>query len=128
MKILVIEDNASNMKFVTTVLEMDGYETLQSDNAENGIVIAKKEMPDLILMDILLPGLDGLTASGLLKNDKKTKDIPIIAMTSLAMKDDKEKIRTAGFDHYIIKPFHYKEFLETIKNILAKSNNQIDIS
>lgn len=123
MKILVIEDNESNMKFVITLLEMDGYETLRSDNAEQGIIIAKKEEPDLILMDILLPGLDGLTATGLLKNDEKTKDIPIIAMTSLAMKDDKENIAKAGFDHYITKPFQYKEFLETIRTVLNRSNN-----
>ena len=123
MKVLVIEDNASNMKFVVTLLEMDGYEVLQSDTAEKGIMLANNELPDLILMDILLPGLDGLTASGLLKNDDKTRNIPIIAMTSLAMKDDEEKISTASFDQYITKPFHYKEFLETIKNILTGANN-----
>lgn len=123
MKILVIEDNASNMKFVTNLLEMNGYETLRSDNAEQGIVIAKKDIPDLILMDILLPGLDGITATKLLKDDKRTKNVPIIAMTSLAMKDDEERIRAAGFDHYITKPLNYKEFLETIKNILSGSNN-----
>lgn len=123
MKILVIEDNKSNMKLVTTLLEMEGYEVLQSENAEQGIVIAKKETPDLILMDILLPGLDGLTASGLLKQDEKTKDLPVIAMTSLAMKDDEEKIKKAEFAHYITKPFNYKEFLEIIKEVLNRQDN-----
>lgn len=122
MKILVIEDNATNMKFVKALLEMDRYEILESDNAEQGIIISKKERPDLILMDILLPGLDGLTASGLLKKDERTKDIPVIAMTSLAMKDDEEKIKQAGFARYITKPFNYKEFLETIRTVLNRSN------
>lgn len=111
------------MKLVTNLLEMEGFETLQSDNAESGIIISKKEVPDLILMDILLPGMDGLTAANILKNDDETKDIPIIAITSLAMKKDEEKMKRSDFDVYITKPFNYKEFLEAVRNVLATSDN-----
>ena len=115
MKILIIEDNLSNMKLVSNLLKMSGYETLHANNAESGISIAREKLPALILMDIVLPGMDGLTAARVLKGDNRTEKIPVIAVTSLAMKSDNERVREEGFDAYITKPFDYKEFLETVK-------------
>jgi CheY-like chemotaxis protein len=115
MKILIIEDNPANMKLVLNILEMAGYTALQAFNAESGIAIAKEETPDLILMDIILSDMDGITASRILKSSRKTGNIPVIAMTSLAMSEDEEKIKEAGFDRYISKPFDYKEFLDIVK-------------
>lgn len=126
MKILIIEDNALNMKLASSLLEITGYETLQADNAESGIAVAKKEIPDLILMDIQLPGMDGVAATKLLKEEKLTKDIPIIAMTSFAMKGDKERMKEIGFDAYIPKPFDYKKFLTTIKYFLENKPHEME--
>ncbi|MDH4028577.1 MAG: response regulator [Nitrospirota bacterium] len=116
MKILIIEDNPANMKLVTNILELSGYPVLQAYNAETGISLAKAELPDLILMDIMLTGMDGLSASKILKNDESTRDIPIIAMTSMVMRSDDEKLKEAGCDMYISKPFSYKEFLEIVRS------------
>lgn len=118
MKILIIEDNASNMKLVSSILKMSGYKVLKAGDAETGITIAKDKLPDLILMDIQLPGMDGLAASRLLKDDEATKHIPIIAMTAFAMKGDMEKAKAAGCNDYISKPFNYQQFLETVKSFL----------
>ncbi len=109
-KILVIEDTPVNMELVTDLLEVAGYQVIQAENAETGIERARAEAPDLILMDVGLPGMDGLTAAGILKRDQLTKDIPIIALTSHAMKDDKERIMAAGCDGYITKPIDTREF------------------
>ena len=121
MKILIVEDDVSNMKFVSNLLEMSGYKILQADNAESGIAIAREELPDLVLMDIQLPGLDGITATRILKSDDRARNIPIIAMTSFAMKGDEGKMIEAGCDIYITKPFNYKEFLETVKSFWPDS-------
>ena len=118
MKILIIEDNESNMKFVSNLLEMNGHEILQAVNAETGILIAREKVPDIVLMDIVLPGMDGLEASRLLKRNPETESIPIIAMTSLAMKGDREKMKEAGCDMYVAKPFNYKELLDIVKSFL----------
>lgn len=121
MKILIIEDNASNMKLVSSILKMSGYKVLKAEDAETGITIAKDKLPDLILMDIQLPGMDGLAASRLLKDDEATKHIPIIAMTAFAMKGDMEKAKAAGCNDYISKPFNYQQFLETVKSFLPET-------
>jgi len=115
MKILIIEDNASNMKLVTNILKMSGYKVFQAGDAETGIAMVKDKAPDLILMDVQLPGMDGLAASRLLKDDEATKHIPIIAMTAFAMKGDMEKAKEAGCNEYISKPFNYQQFLELVK-------------
>ena len=93
---------------------------LKATDAETGVALAGSEQPDLILMDIQLPGMDGLRATGLLKGDVATRDIPIIALTALAMKGDEQRIRAAGCDGYIAKPLAYKEFLTTIAAELGK--------
>ncbi len=121
MKILIVEDNPANMNLVSNLLQMSGYDVLQAEDAGKGICIAKKEVPALILMDIQLPGIDGLTAVKHLKSNDITRKIPIIAMTSFAMKGDEEKMIEAGCDAYIAKPYDYKKFLEKVKSMLADS-------
>jgi two-component system cell cycle response regulator DivK len=119
-KVLVVEDNPANMTLSTFLLESAGHSVLKATDAETGLALAKTEQPDLILMDIQLPGMDGLRATALLKGDVVTRDIPVIALTALAMKGDEARIRAAGCDGYIAKPLAYKEFLATIAAELEK--------
>jgi len=116
--ILVIEDNALNMKLVKSLLEIGKYRFLAAENAESGIQIARENHPDLILMDIQLPGMDGLTATKILKADQNVKAIPIVALTSHAMDGDDKKALAAGCDGYIAKPIDIKNFLVTISQYL----------
>ena len=120
-KILIIEDNATNMKLATILLESAGYTVLSATDAEAGLTSARSEQPDLILMDIHLPGMDGLEATMLLKRDNATRAIPVIALTALAMQGDEERIRAAGCIGYIAKPMRYQEFLATIAAQLASA-------
>jgi two-component system, cell cycle response regulator DivK len=113
-KILVVEDNPANMKLAITLLTSAGHTVLSAIDAEAGLTLAREEQPNLILMDIQLPGMDGLQATRLLKDDDLTCDIPVIALTALAMKGDEERIRAAGCDGYIAKPMRYQEFLATV--------------
>ena len=119
-KVLVIEDNPANMTLATFLLKSAGHTVLTATDAESGLTLARTEQPDLILMDIQLPGMDGLQATALLKADEATRAIPVIALTALAMKGDEERIRAAGCDGYIAKPLAYREFLATISNRLVK--------
>jgi two-component system, cell cycle response regulator DivK len=117
-RVLVVEDNASNMTLATFLLKSNGHTVLSATDAEEGLAMARAERPDLILMDIQLPGMDGLEATALLKRDASTRTVPVIALTALAMKGDEERIRRAGCDGYIAKPMRYKEFLETVSRFL----------
>ena len=119
-KVLVIEDNPANMTLATFLLQSVGHSVLMASDAEAGVALAGAQQPDLILMDIQLPGMDGLRATALLKGDPVTRDIPVIALTALAMKGDEERIRAAGCDGYIAKPLSYKDFLTTISGELAQ--------
>jgi two-component system cell cycle response regulator DivK len=112
--VLVIEDNAANMTLATFLLQSAGHTVLSAIDAEAGLLMAREQQPGLILMDIQLPGMDGLQATALLKHDPLTMHIPVIALTALAMKGDEERIRAAGCDGYIAKPMRYKEFLSAI--------------
>jgi two-component system, cell cycle response regulator DivK len=112
--VLIVEDNAANMALATFLLQSAGHSVLTAIDAEAGLTVARREQPQLILMDIQLPGMDGLTATVLLKGDDLTRGIPVIALTALAMKGDEERIRAAGCDGYIAKPLAYKDFLATI--------------
>jgi two-component system cell cycle response regulator DivK len=118
-RVLIVEDNAANMTFAVFLLKSVGHEVLPALDAEAGLALARAEHPDLILMDIQLPGMDGLEATALLKQDVATREIPVIALTALAMKGDEERIRAAGCDGYIAKPIAYKAFLEAIAAQLA---------
>jgi two-component system, cell cycle response regulator DivK len=119
--ILVVEDNTANMTLAVYLLESVGHTVLSATDAEAGLALARAQHPDLILMDIQLPGMDGLEATGILKADELTKSIPVIALTALAMKGDEERIRAAGCDGYIAKPLDYKGFLATITAQLANA-------
>ncbi len=118
--ILIVEDNVANMTLSTFLLESAGYTVVPATTAEAGVALAAESRPDLILMDIQLPGMDGLQATALLKANEATRDIPVIALTALAMKGDEERIREAGCDGYIAKPLDYKDFLAVIKATLAR--------
>ena len=113
-KVLVIEDNATNMTLAVFLLQSVGHTVLSATNAEAGLTLARDEQPNLILMDIQLPGMDGLRATVLLKQDEATSAIPVVALTALAMKGDEERIRAAGCNGYIAKPMRYREFLQQI--------------
>jgi two-component system cell cycle response regulator DivK len=120
-RVLIIEDNPANMTLATFLLQSAGHVVLAARDAESGLTLARDEQPDLVLMDIQLPGMDGLEATALLKSDDATRDIPVVALTALAMKGDEERIRAAGCDGYIAKPLAYKDFLATIAAQLAKT-------
>jgi two-component system cell cycle response regulator DivK len=118
-KILVVEDNPTNLKLAVSMLGIAGHTVIGAADAEAGLAMARDEQPHLILMDIQLPGMDGLQATALLKRDDATRAIPVIALTALAMKGDEERIRAAGCDGYIAKPVRYHELLTTVSAMLA---------
>jgi two-component system, cell cycle response regulator DivK len=107
--VLVVEDNPRDLKLVRDVLRAKGYEVIDAGTAEAGIELARAQQPALILMDVMLPGMDGRQAAKLLKEDPQTREIPIVALTSFAMKGDREKLLAGGFDGYIAKPIDIKE-------------------
>ncbi len=113
-KVLIVEDNPANMTLAVFLLESAGHSVICATDAEAGLTMARNEQPHLILMDIQLPGMDGLEATALLKQDAATRAIPVIALTALAMKGDEERIRAAGCDGYIAKPLVYKNFLAVV--------------
>ena len=120
-RILVVEDNAATMKLTTILLQNSGHTVLCALDAEIGLTLARTAQPDLILMDILLPGMDGLAATALLKADPATAAIPIIALAAMLTKDDKNKAKLAGCDAYIAKPFRRQELQVTIEELLHAS-------
>ena len=113
-RVLIVEDNPANMTLAVFLLESVGHTVLTATDAETGLTLARSEQPDLVLMDIQLPGMDGLEATAILKRSAATRSIPVIALTALAMKGDEERIRAAGCDGYIAKPLDYKGFLASI--------------
>src|SRR5271154_7431974 len=119
-KVLIVEDNPTNMTLAVFLLESAGHTVLKATDAEVGLRMAREQQPALILMDVQLPGMDGLEATALLKRDATTGAIPVIALTALAMKGDEERIRAAGCDGYIAKPMRYKDFLATVASQLAR--------
>ena len=119
-RILVVEDNPDNMMLTVMLLESAGHAVLMAVDAEAGLALARAERPDLILMDIQLPGMDGLEATALLRQDDATRSVPVIALTALAMKGDEERIRAAGCDGYIAKPIGIQDFLATVAAQLSK--------
>jgi two-component system cell cycle response regulator DivK len=116
--VLIIEDNVANMKLATLLLAHAGHEVLCAKDGETGLTLARSALPDLILMDIQLPGMDGLTATAMLKQDAATAAIPVIALTAMAMKEDQEKSRNAGCDAYIAKPLRYQQLYAAINALL----------
>ena len=118
--ILIIEDNEKNRKLERDVLQFNGYETIESETAEEGIRLAQERHPALILMDVQLPGMNGIEALARLRTDPETRDVPVIAVTASAMTQDRQKIMDAGFDGYQRKPLDLKEFLEAVRKILQR--------
>jgi two-component system, cell cycle response regulator DivK len=116
--ILIVEDNEKNMKLVRDVLQVKGYRTLEAGSAEDGIALARARKPDLVLMDIQLPGMNGIEALGVLRADPATAAIPVIAVTASVMQQDRNLITQAGFDAYIGKPINLKEFLEAVRTMI----------
>ncbi|CAN5633920.1 response regulator [soil metagenome] len=117
--VLVVEDNPANMTLASFLLTSAGHTVLSAVTAEEGLPLAREQQTQLILMDIQLPGMDGLQATALMKEDEATRAIPIVALTALAIKDDEERIRAAGCDGYIAKPIRYQEFLAAIEARLS---------
>jgi two-component system cell cycle response regulator DivK len=116
--ILIVEDNEKNMKLVRDVLQVKGYATLEAVTAEDGIKLAIEHKPDLILMDIHLPGMNGIEALGVLRADTATASIPVIAVTASVMQQDRKLITDAGFEAYVGKPINLKEFLDAVRGML----------
>jgi len=116
--ILIVEDNEANMRLARLLLVNAGHTVVWAADAESGLTLAREAQPALILMDIQLPGMDGLAATALLKQDPHTAHIPVIALTVMAMKEDREKTRLAGCDAYISKPLRYKELYQVIDTLL----------
>ncbi len=120
--VLVIEDDELNLKLVKEMLRLGNYRTIEAMDAETGIQMAGQHKPDLILMDIHLPKMDGLSATRIIKSDENLKQIPIVALTALAMADDREKALEAGCDDYVTKPFRLQNLLKTIDQLLDSSD------
>lgn len=120
-RILIVEDNDANMKLACLLLENAGHVALCADDAEAGLTLARAERPDLILMDIQLPGMDGLAATALLKKDPATASIPVIALTALSREADRERTRAAGCAAHITKPVRHTELLAAIDELLARA-------
>lgn len=121
--ILIIEDNEKNLKLVRDVLQVKGYSTLEAGTAEDGIRQALAHMPDLILMDIHLPGMSGIEALKVLRANPATAALPVIAVTASVMQDDRNQITEAGFDAYVAKPISIREFLEAVRTTLAAAGS-----
>jgi two-component system cell cycle response regulator DivK len=118
--ILIVEDNEKNLKLVRDVLRVKGYATIEATTAEDGIALANAHKPDLILMDIQLPGMNGIDALRVLRADSATAGIPAIAVTASVMQQDRNLITDAGFDGYVGKPINLKEFLDAVRTTLEQ--------
>ena len=115
--VLIVEDNEKNMKLARDVLQAKGYSTLEAVTGEDGVRLAKEKRPDLVLMDIQLPGISGIDALKELRSDAQTEKIPVAALTASVTPTDRTQIAAAGFDAFLSKPINLKEFLETVKRL-----------
>jgi two-component system, cell cycle response regulator DivK len=118
--ILIVEDNEKNRRLVRDVLQFKGYQTIETETGEEGVELARTRRPALVLMDIQLPGMDGITALKLLRQDPATREIRVMAVTASAMTQDRQTILAAGFDAYQSKPINVKGFLEAVQELLAR--------
>jgi two-component system cell cycle response regulator DivK len=120
--ILIVEDNDKNMKLARDVLQVKGYATLEALTGEEGVKLAIEQKPDLVLMDIQLPGINGIEALRILRANPHTAAIPVIAVTASVMQQDRKQIMEAGFDAYVGKPIDLKEFLEAVRKALGRTS------
>jgi two-component system, cell cycle response regulator DivK len=118
--VLIIEDNEKNMKLARDVLQAKGYQTLEAITGEEGVKLAKERKPDLVLMDIQLPGINGIEAFRQIRGNSATRSIPVVALTASVTPTDRTAITAAGFDAFISKPISLKEFLDTVKRLVEK--------
>ncbi|MCP4402450.1 MAG: response regulator [bacterium] len=121
--VLVIEDNELNMKLTRIILTMGNYRVLEAKDAETGIQLIREQQPDLILMDIQLPGMDGLSATRLIKSEPKLRHIPIIALTSYAMRKDEKTSKEAGCEGHVTKPVSASQLLETVARYVRHNSS-----
>ena len=119
--ILIVEDNEKNMKLVRDILQAKGYETMEAVTAEEGIDLALARVPDLVLMDIQLPGMNGMEALKVLRSKEATAKVPVVAITASVMTQDRQQIMDTGFDGFIEKPINLKEFLATVQAAVKTS-------
>jgi two-component system, cell cycle response regulator DivK len=119
--ILIVEDNPRNLKLARDVLDHNGYHVLEATTAEDGLVLARERHPQLVLMDVGLPGMDGVEALVRLRADPATAGIPVAALTAFAMKDDRERFLAAGFDAYLEKPLDVRAFPREVERLLART-------
>jgi two-component system cell cycle response regulator DivK len=119
--VLIVEDNDKNMKLARDVLQAKGYATLEAFTGEEGVRLARERRPDLVLMDIQLPGINGIEALGLLRADPATASIPVLALTASVTPTDRSQITRAGFDAFLAKPIVLREFLETVRRLIEGS-------
>ena len=118
--ILIVEDNDKNLKLVRDVLQHQGYQTIEAGTGEDGVRLARERHPALVLMDIQLPGIDGIEALSQLRADPATRAIPVMAVTASVMANDRKKIMTAGFDGYQTKPIRLKDFIAAVRETLDR--------
>jgi two-component system, cell cycle response regulator DivK len=117
-RVLIVEDNEKNMKLFRDVLQATGYATIEATNGEEAVAAATEHLPDLVLMDVQLPGIDGLEALRRLRADERTAGMRVVALTAQAMSGDRERFLEAGFNGYISKPVNVAEFVGTVKRHL----------
>jgi two-component system cell cycle response regulator DivK len=122
--ILIVEDNEKNMKLVRDVLQFKGYQTLEAATATEGLRLAREARPDLVLMDIQLPDIDGIAALTRLRADPQTQKMPVVAVSASVMPDDRQRIIASGFDAYITKPINVKSFIETVERFIGKTQGK----
>jgi two-component system cell cycle response regulator DivK len=118
--VLIVEDNDKNMKLARDVLQAKGFQTLEAVTGEEGVKLAKEKRPDLVLMDIQLPGINGIEAFRQIRGDPATRSIPVVALTASVTPTDRSAIAAAGFDAFLGKPINLKEFVETVRRLVEK--------
>ena len=118
--ILIVEDNEKNRRMLRDIMQVNDYRTVESESAEEGIEIARESQPALVLMDIQLPGMNGIEARERLREDPQTRHIPVVAVTASAMQHDQARIEKAGFDAFHYKPIRIKEILATVADLVGR--------
>jgi two-component system cell cycle response regulator DivK len=118
--VLIVEDNEKNMKLARDVLQAKGYQTLEAVSGEEGVKLAREKKPDLVLMDIQLPGINGIEAFRQIRGDAATRSIPVVALTASVTPTDRSAITAAGFDAFLGKPINLKEFVETVRRLVER--------
>jgi len=121
-RILVVDDDARNLRLAVSVLEQAGHEVLSAEGGAEGVEVALAHAPDLVLMDVQMPGMDGVSALRRLRADPRTAALKVVALTAFAMKGDAKRLLAEGFDGYLEKPIRYKEFLASVAALLQGSN------